>query len=635
MIAAWLLACGDDPAGKPTDPDPTTPDPTEAHSGEPTPGGIVWDDVSGVFAEHCTPCHVETLRPAGGFSADRPEDFVGVIDPETSLAYVEPGDLARSWMWRKLEGTHLAVPGGDGAAMPPVPLPAADLRAIQAWIEGGALAGPPVTTPDDGLLRDNPACDPVLAHCESDCVDGPASVTHGAWSNRLTTSPTVSWDAVPQAVRYEVAVGSTPGGDDAGCWTDVGSATEHAFTALWSLEDGGTYHASVRAFFADGTVSALTSSDGWTVDIQAPEAPTAVDDDRAPVDGAVSWSHPGTDDASGFVGYEVALGTAPFSDDAVGWTPVGADPSAVLGVDVPTGALPEGAWYWVSVRATDEAGNASQPGTSPGWITCPPQFAFVPGDAALGTTPFCLARYEMRITGQADGAQGWDGAFVAESRPDGTPWSGVDKGQARVACDGLGFAYQLVSNVQWQTAARSIERTPENWSGGALGAGSLNRGHCDEDPLQALASDGDPCTGTNNPACLDPVDPDWSQKRTHVLANGETIWDLAGNLREQVDGSTGGPDTLWTSYDGAVFTTDPGWEDYRLAFGPEGPWTSDQGTGRIYGGSGNLTRGGSYNPDSRGAGGSQGELDVGVFGAHHNTWSTGGTEGFRCVFVPM
>jgi hypothetical protein len=55
----------------------------------------------------------------------------------------------------------------------------------------------------------------------------------------------------------------------------------------------------------------------------------------------------------------------------------------------------------------------------------------------------------------------------------------------------------------------------------------------------------------------------------------------------------------------------------------------------MYGGSGNLTRGGSYDHDANGSAGSQGELDVGVFAAHHNTWSTGGTEGFRCVFVPM
>ncbi len=88
----------------------------------------------------------------------------------------------------------------------------------------------------------------------------------------------------------------------------------------------------------------------------------------------------------------------------------------------------------------------------------------------------CAARYEMRILDD-QGDQPVDNAFIADARPTGTPWANVDKSQARVACDALGFGYQLITNVQWQAVARSVEQEPSNWSGGAVGAGALVQVH--------------------------------------------------------------------------------------------------------------------------------------------------------------
>lgn len=611
----WLAACGDG-GGKdhPADGAPG------AHSATPPTGTVTWDDVGPILAEACAPCHVAAVAPSGDLALDGPDDVVGVVDPETGLPYVAPFDPDGSYLWLKLVDRQAEVQGGGGARMPASPLPDAALATIRAWIEGGALSGTETGTTD-------PFCAPVAPACTEGCPAGPAGLAHAEWHARLTSSPTLRWDPVPGAVRYEVAAGHAAGSDDAACWTDVGAATSHAFGALWGVVDGDVIVPSVRAFHADGTVSAAVSSAGWTVDITPPDVPTDVVDERAPVDGRVTWSHPRTDVGAGFVGFEVALGTGPFLADAVPWTAVGADPEVVLGGAVPVDGLAQGEWAWVSVRAVDAAGNASQPGTSRGFVTCPPHYAFVPADDVLGTAPFCVARYEMRVQGLSDGAVGWDAAYVAESRPDGTPWSGVDKSEARVACDALGFDYQLVSNAQWQAIARSVERTPANWSGGAVGVGTIPQGHCDEDPLAPLSSDAGPCGGTNDPGCEDPASPDWWQRRTHVLQNGDVVWDLAGNLSEQVDGSPGAPAGLWLSFDDPPFTTDPGWEDARLDFAPAGPYTEAQGTGRLYGGTGNLTRGGSYDP--------QYAADPGVFGGHHNTWWVGPTEGFRCVFVPM
>jgi hypothetical protein len=486
------------------------------------------------------------------------------------------------------------------------------------------------------MHAENPLCDPVEALCEGPgCPAGPASVTHADWHNRLTASPTITWDPVPGAVSYEVALGTVPGRDDAFCFTPT-TDTTHTFGAIYVLADGVTYHASVRAFFADGTVSAATPSDGWTVDILPPAAPVQVDDIAVPVDGRIVWDHDGNDVGAGFDHYEIAIGTAPYGDDELGWTDVGTDPEAWLDDHGGLGLLVPDAWHWLSVRAVDAADNASQPGTSEGFITCPTGYVFVPGDDALGSTPFCAAAWEMRPDGLSDGDDlGFSTSYLPESRPTGLPWSRLGNSDARVLCDNLGFSYQLMSNLQWQAIARSIERTPANWSGGAVGSGLVNRGHCDEDPLVPLDADGSPCVGTNNPACEDPTSPDWPQKRTHWLENGAVIWDLAGNLQERLDGSAGAHDGLWTDFDAAVFTTEPGWEDLRAAFAPAGPYTYVQGMGRGYGGTINLTRGGSYDPSPSGSAGSKNDEDVGIFSFHHNSWNTSHTDGFRCIFVPM
>ena len=423
---------------------------------------------------------------------------------------------------------------------------------------------------DDGVPAE--LCDPVAPACVGQCPPGPDAVEHGPWSNWLTATPVLSWQAVPGAASYEIAVGAAPGNDDIACWTNVGDATSATLKALWGVQHGGVYYPSLRAIDAAGDASAAITSDGWQVDIQPPDVPGDVDDDAASVSGDLSWTHPGTDDLSGFDGYEVAVGTAPGLDDAIGWAPVGVGLQTTL-----TETLTPEAWYWLAVRGVDVAGNHSQPGISPGFIACPDGFAFVPGRLELGSSPFCIARYEMRIEGDDNGDQPFDAADLAESRGTGIPWVNLDKAQARIACDALGFSYQLITNLQWQAIARSIENEPSNWSGGVVGSGLVPRGHSDESPFQLLEGETDPCEGTGNPECEDVGHNDWGQRRTHQLQNGEILWDFAGNAWEQVDGSTGAPDGLWMSYSDAPFTSDPGWEDYRQGFGPEGPYDGSHG----------------------------------------------------------
>jgi len=87
-----------------------------------------------ILENHCS-CH-------GWLNYDNLTTLTPVPDP--TVHYIVPADLSKSYLWRKINNTHLAVPGGDGCAMPydctatPTPLPAWALNSIQAWILSGA-----------------------------------------------------------------------------------------------------------------------------------------------------------------------------------------------------------------------------------------------------------------------------------------------------------------------------------------------------------------------------------------------------------------------------------------------------------------------------------------------------------------
>jgi hypothetical protein len=128
--------------------DPTTGGTTDASDGS-SSSGMLPDvdyemDIQPLMNANCT-CHLQgasgtmtapfmTLNP--GISHG---EIVGVASMQSDLVRVAPGDLEASYLWHKLEGTHLDV-GGMGTAMPPTtPLQAADRELVRAWILQGAL----------------------------------------------------------------------------------------------------------------------------------------------------------------------------------------------------------------------------------------------------------------------------------------------------------------------------------------------------------------------------------------------------------------------------------------------------------------------------------------------------------------
>jgi hypothetical protein len=113
-------------------------------SGEPLPEVDYETDIQPLFNTNCT-CHLQgasgmmtapfmTLNPGMSHA-----QLVGVPAEQTDLDRVTPNDLEASYLWHKLQGTHMDV-GGTGTRMPPTAtLDDDQLLLVRAWILQGAL----------------------------------------------------------------------------------------------------------------------------------------------------------------------------------------------------------------------------------------------------------------------------------------------------------------------------------------------------------------------------------------------------------------------------------------------------------------------------------------------------------------
>ena len=161
-------------------------------------------------------------------------------------------------------------------------------------------------------------------------------------------------------------------------------------------------------------------------------------------------------------------------------------------------------------------------------------WVLVPGDSFYNTTDFCVMKYEAKCSEQ-------DGQFcsILEHLPfsnyENTPWVNINRDDAKSACKSLGDKYHLITNNEWMTIGKNIVNLALNWSSNIIGTGELARGHSDSDPFQACyASSSEEnayVDGTCEGSSLGP----FNQRRTHILSNGETIWDLSGNVWEWID----------------------------------------------------------------------------------------------------
>lgn len=154
-----------------------------------------------------------------------------------------------------------------------------------------------------------------------------------------------------------------------------------------------------------------------------------------------------------------------------------------------------------------------------GWI-------LVPGDSRFDTPNFCVMKYEAKnVNGQA----------ISQSA--GTPWVSINQNDAMTAAAAACPTCHLMSEAEWMTLAANVLNVPSNWSGGAVGSGSMYIGHTDNNPASALAASNDDTNGyygTGNSSSSGA-----NQRRTLTLNNGEVIWDMSGNVWEWTNATIG------------------------------------------------------------------------------------------------
>jgi len=185
---------------------------------------------------------------------------------------------------------------------------------------------------------------------------------------------------------------------------------------------------------------------------------------------------------------------------------------------------------------------------SPSPSDCPAGFVPVPGNYLYGTVGkkggFCVAQFEMKVDQNRDGlgdsntsckswAETWQNnrnvgcSYTVSPRKivssaTGYPLTDINQTDSILACKSIGA--NLITNEEWMTIARNIERVPSNWSGGVVGQGSLKRGNTGDNVSRVAYNGADPENGTGR-----------NELAKLTLSNGSEIWDLSGNVLEWTD----------------------------------------------------------------------------------------------------
>ncbi len=95
-----------------------------------------------IITANCS-CHLANVHPTGLTMAEADQAYGNLVSVDSGqnpgMARVEPGDPDNSYMWHKINGTHMKV-GGIGGQMPLMmtPLGETDLATIETWIVEGA-----------------------------------------------------------------------------------------------------------------------------------------------------------------------------------------------------------------------------------------------------------------------------------------------------------------------------------------------------------------------------------------------------------------------------------------------------------------------------------------------------------------
>ena len=232
---------------------------------------------------------------------------------------------------------------------------------------------------------------------------------------------------------------------------------------------------------------------------------------------------------------------------------------------------------------------------------------------------FYVMKYEARTDGKSSSAK-------AISTPRNKPITRVSYKEALDLCQNNGSRFDLIKNLQWQNIVLSIEKTPENWSEGRLAISDSNRLNCgiSRNSVQAASSnDLDDCAASS-------CNSEWDEnRRTHILENGERIWDICGNAGEIMKDKY----TRRESFRGSIYELS---SYLKTLFGPKRTYTlvnphrSSQkwglGYAEIKSGNDLIIRGAQSS--------SAGIFSVEVTSEQSGSRGYTHNVGFRCVYIP-
>ena len=259
---------------------------------------------------------------------------------------------------------------------------------------------------------------------------------------------------------------------------------------------------------------------------------------------------------------------------------------------------------------------------------CPTGFVAVDGNTTFGTSNFCIMKFEAKSN-----------SGTPISTASGLPWNTISAVNSQAKCEtmsegGFSGTFTLTSNAEWMTMAWDIEDNPANWSSGIVGTGHIPRGHSDDVPnaLLSVTDESDHYNGTSN-SSADAPGSGWEQRRTHILKNGNVIWDLAGNLWEWVDwdgddvGFTDGPKDESSTVE-MELSVDPTGSLLPIDYKPrDDTYGAANSFGRWNGGNGGASIRGDDYSDSDYSG-------IYRVNLYFSRTATNALIGFRCVYRP-
>lgn len=177
----------------------------------------------------------------------------------------------------------------------------------------------------------------------------------------------------------------------------------------------------------------------------------------------------------------------------------------------------------------------------------------VDGNGALGTSDFCVMKYEAKCSDQLLGENCNLATNTTISQATNTPWVSIDQIDARTACSNLGSGYKLFTDPECVTIPRIAELDSTNWDSGTVYSGVMYIGIVNLSDALSCGSnsvlDGD----TNGTKCLIGN----INKRT-LNISGDLIWDLSGNVWERTN------DTFNSNSESALGQGSDGFKEWNI-----------------------------------------------------------------------